>query len=131
MKSSPILEREIRDELIDRLVHKLNFPKQLILLEKRLDHLPFIGGVKKGFTRRLDVLCLTQDLLPLLLIECKLHKITSKALDQVLGYNYYIKAPYIACVSKESEALFRIMGGGVEPLGSLISYEELCRSLNS
>ena len=54
--------------------------------------------------RRLDILCYMQDsvlgLTPLLLIECKRGGVGPSALDQVIGYNAFVNAPFIAVAGR-------------------------------
>lgn len=50
--------------------------------------------------RRADILCYRQGS-PLLLVECKAIPLTSKVLQQVIAYNYYLKAPYVAVANEQ------------------------------
>ena len=89
---------------VTKMVEQLGFPHALIAIEKELSHLPHLAGIEKKQIpkRRADVLCFAKDihkdfpLYPLLMIECKVSRITSAHLRQVIGYNESVKAFYIA-----------------------------------
>src|SRR5262249_44842477 len=77
------------------------FPAGLISVEKGLQHMA-------APLRRADILCYRkgdEGLSPLLLIECKATKLTKKALTQVIAYNYYVGALFIA-VANQAEIQF-------------------------
>ena len=90
-------EEAVRQNLLEKMVYQGNFPSELLVVEKSLKELLPAGG--KYPKRRVDILSFfkKQDaLLPLLLIECKSVKLNAKAERQLVGYNYYLKAPFIA-----------------------------------
>ena len=95
-------EEQIRQELLKKMVEELGYPPSLLVIEKELKDLPHLQGSSSPFPkRRLDILVYTkkENLQPLLLIECKFStKDRSNALKQVLGYNYFVKAPFIGLV---------------------------------
>lgn len=85
-------EETIRQQMIVHL-ESLGYPKHLMRTEVRL----------ANTTRRLDIVCYClakEGVAPLLLVECKAEKITPKALTQVVGYNYHLKAPFICLAGK-------------------------------
>lgn len=89
-------EERVRASFIQFLIQK-GFPKELILVETALSELPHIKE-KILLDRRVDILCYNTHLKPLLLVECKVH-LDSKHMSQVLGYNHFIQAPFLALVS--------------------------------
>lgn len=100
-------EEKIRQELLHHL-GTLGFPASHILVEKGLHQMPHLS--LKGNTlplRRADIVCFGKDihpgeeLYPLLLIECKAVKITQKMVSQVIGYNHYLHAFFIAVANGE------------------------------
>ncbi|SPN73708.1 hypothetical protein C10C_0549 [Chlamydia serpentis] len=117
-------EEKVRQELLFLLTCKLNYPRNLIIIEKELKTLlPLLA--RKGTLlpkRRPDILIITPPLYidaegishnlgdpkPLLLIECKALNINQSALKQVLSYNYCIGATCLAMASKRTQlsALF-------------------------
>ena len=95
-------EEQIRQELLKKMKEELGYPSSLLIIEKEIKDLPHLRGSSSSFPkRRLDILVYTKKeyLHPLLLIECKFStKNRSNALKQVLGYNYFVKAPFIGVV---------------------------------
>jgi len=132
-QNSILAEEKVRQHLLHKMVHELGFPKELLVVEKALSELPHLQGVYPLPKRRADLLCFAKglhsehSLYPLLLIECKKEKIDQKALTQLLGYNYYVKASYIALVSATHELCGRVdlASGKVTFLSKIPSYKEL------
>lgn len=96
-------EEKIRQKLLHVLIEELFFPREYVVVEKALTELPHLKG-KRVPKRRLDILCyfLNHDqLLPLLLIECKKSGGKKQALNQVSGYNYWVGAPFVAVANQE------------------------------
>lgn len=83
-------EERVRQVLLRKMVEKLGFPKGLISVERG------IGG------RRTDIVCYMQEMVPLLLIECKAVPLSEEAIQQALGYNEKILAPFL-CIANEEE----------------------------
>lgn len=102
-------EEMIRQKTLHYLIQSLGFPSSGILVEKELKSLPHLSLSEEiPAQRRADILCFTargEGLHPLLLIECKAVKITSKELRQVIGYNRLVKASFIALVNQKEEKL--------------------------
>ena len=100
-------EEIVRQSLVLKMVRELGYPKELIALEKELGELPHLKNVSDVPKRRADILCYTSGgssdapLSPLLLIECKEQGLTSAAREQVMGYNHFVKAPFIGIASKD------------------------------
>ena len=118
-------EERVRHDLINDLTGRLGFPKHLIVIEKEISQLPHLQG-KKLPKRRIDLVCFTQkgDLLhPLLLVECKAIHLSEKVLQQVLGYNYYVQADFVAIANGQGVIMADRMGEGVKD--GLLSYREL------
>ena len=114
-------EEEVRAKLVEHLVKSLGYPRALIAIEKELLSLPHIH---EGPKRRLDLLVYAKNGTPLLLVECKAEKIDEKTLEQALGYNYLVKAPFVAIVGKDKALTVKADG---EIIGGLISYDTLSR----
>ena len=101
-------EELVRQRLISYMVNQLNFPQSYLVLEKELRQMPHLDGDLQQFPdRRADLICFSKDihprhtLYPLLLIECKAVKLTSKVVDQVVGYNHFLQAYFIAIVNSD------------------------------
>ena len=117
-------EEVIRQELIVTLL-ALGYPKSLMVIEKELSQLPHLrkGRVPK---RRLDLLCFAKKgglVYPLLLIECKAIPLLPSALEQVLGYNYYVEALFVAITNRSD--VIMTDGEGKQLWHEFLRYEAL------
>lgn len=89
-------EERVRQALLWHMIESLGYPKQLIAVEQSLKKLPYASYTsEKPPSRRADVLCYLPTLAPLLLMECKALDISTKCQRQLIGYNCYVKAPFI------------------------------------
>lgn len=80
------------------------YPRGLIGVELSLSALPhLIESQSKLPKRRADIIVFSPNThLPLLLVECKAVPLNDAAIRQVVGYNLFVKAPYIV-LANESE----------------------------
>lgn len=131
LKADP--EEVVRIHLIHQLIDELGFPPSMISVEKSINQL---ANSPLVFERRIDVLCYgkkeNSSLFPLLLIECKADSIGDRVIRQVVGYNQYIGAPFIA-VANRSEAKM----GWLNPqskqytfISGISTYSSLLQSLS-
>lgn len=84
-------EEKVRQSILKQML-ELGYPESLIAVEKA--ELP---------GRRVDILVYQKtgdELQPFLLVECKAHPLTQAVLNQVIGYNHHIQAPYIAIANQ-------------------------------
>ena len=98
-------EEKVRQNLLQKMTLELSYPRELISVEKALSEMPHLSAWH-GFScpdRRVDLVCFAQGihpdhpLYPLLLIECKeCSSLIEVAQQQVIGYNYFIKACFVA-----------------------------------
>lgn len=98
IRKTPVVltpEEIVRQALLHLMTHSLGYPAGLISVEVSLDNLPGLSEVKKP-NRRADIIVFSQEIKPLLLIECKAIALSQSAIQQVIGYNHFVKAPYIA-----------------------------------
>lgn len=92
-------EEQVRQSLIQKMTGELGFPKGLISIERGIG------------PRRYDLLCYTQEMKPLLLVECKAHKLDDAVTQQALGYNREIKAPFLClCGPNELKTFWHEQG---------------------
>ena len=96
-------EEIVRQTLVKRMIQQLGYPKQQMAVERELASLPHLTPQKVP-SRRIDILCFSKELFPLLIIECKKEKIDASALEQLLGYNSFVGAPFVAVAGKEEIA---------------------------
>ena len=132
-------EEIVRQRLISELTTSLKFPINHIVLEKAVRQMPHLYLSNQRIPdRRVDIVCFAKgihpkhDLYPLLIIECKAAKLTSKVISQVVGYNHFIKAPFIA-VANATEIQFGFNAGQNQYtfIPYIPSYQELILSLSS
>lgn len=95
-------EELVRQHFI-HYMRQLGYAFEHLVLEKDLRQLPHLRYSSLDLPkRRTDLVVLAKqktDFYPLLTIECKAVKITSKMIRQVIGYNFYLQAPFIALVN--------------------------------
>lgn len=85
-------EEEVRQALLRYMIDQAGYPPQLISVEVSLSS--FLSQAVPD--RRADVLVFApSSLKPLMLIECKATPLNAVALRQVLGYNHFVKAPWV------------------------------------
>ncbi len=131
-------EELIRQTLLKMLSEKLGFPKELIAVEKELSQLPHLAE-KNVPPRRLDILCYGKEihpdypLYPLLLIECKRGNLDNDAEEQLLGYNFYVQAHFVAIAAKNGVLFgYAPQKGGVNQFLTFIpSYQQLLQFLDA
>lgn len=126
-------EEYVRQALLQRMIHELGYPSELIAVEKALDFLPHLMELGKSLPeRRADILCFKKNnsqLLPFVLIECKAVPLTDKTVNQVAGYNHYVGAPFIVVVNREEVRCgFRQKGDVYKFVSWLPTYEELSKA---
>ena len=101
-------EESVRQKVLKKMIHTLQFPKELIVVEKELKELPHLSAYDPP-QRRIDILCYGKGihpkhlLYPLLLIECKKDAIDAKAVEQIIGYNTHVNAYFIALANRDEE----------------------------
>lgn len=130
-------EERVRVQLLIDLVDKLGYPAGCLAVEKELSQIAHLRSLcGKLPQRRADIICFakgihpTEELYPLLLIECKAVPLSNKMINQVAGYNHFLKAHYIALVNQHE-----IRTGWFDPLTQsyrfvpyLPTYAQLMRS---
>jgi hypothetical protein len=128
-------EEVVRQKLILQMTLNLGYPKGLIAVEKELESLPHLEG-KKIPLRRADLLVFAKNLhplyplYPLLIVECKKDRLSDGALRQALGYNYYVKAYFVAVAGKDEVRLaFQNQSGKQQVLDFLPSYAALVEAV--
>jgi hypothetical protein len=127
-------EERVRVQLLALLTEQLGYPRESLAIEKELARMAHIQVPPDQLPqRRADVICFakgihpTCDLYPLLLIECKAVKLTPKMFNQVIGYNHYLKACFIALTngSEAHTAAFDSQQGKYRFVQRMPSYSEL------
>ncbi len=119
-------EDVVRQNFVAHLI-TLGFPPSHLVQERALDQLPHLKLGPSCPLRRVDLLAyglIGYELKPLLLVECKAKKFTQKAFHQLLGYNHFVEAPFIALVSSQGYALYNCKTQNWER--ALDSYTAMC-----
>ena len=119
-------EECVRQDLLGHLFRAGGYPQYLTRVELPLS---FFSDLPCNIKRRLDVVCFyTKDdtILPLLLIECKAKRPQAGVIKQLLGYNFYVKAPFVAIVWGRHIVLYDEAGLYFEgPFEQMPEYKEL------
>ncbi len=106
VKATP--EEIVRQSVLRKMVGQLGYPRELIAVEKEIGELLQEQGAAPP-QRRIDIVCFTTilegGLKPLIVIECKDEPLTQQAIDQVIGYNCLIRAPYLSVVTPYEEVV--------------------------
>lgn len=127
MVSFKYSEETIRSSLCQYMIQTLGYPRGLLVIEKEIAGLPHCKGEAKG--RRADLICFAPNihrdypLYPLLLVECKAVLLDEAALQQLIGYNATVKAPFICLANHEERRTY--WHGGSAPF--LPRYSELVK----
>lgn len=132
-------EEYVRQRILSSMVRELGFPASLLAVEKAIRQLPHlvVSDTRHVPDRRADIICFAKNdqnhLFPLLAIECKAVNLTSKVINQVVGYNHYIRASFIAIANQH-----QICTGWYDQakkeyvfVDHLPSYADLCSSLGT
>jgi hypothetical protein len=104
IKETP--EERIRQGWIQKMVAELEFPLSLLSIEKELSSLPHLYHLNQQEIphRRIDIVAFGKkrggSLFPLLMIECKAYPLNDKFASQVIGYNAFVQAPFIAIANE-------------------------------
>ena len=131
-------EERVRQALIQDMTQRLGYPLGNFALEKSLSQLPHLQAQTCVPKRRADLIVFAKDLhpqhsfYPLLLIECKATVLTQKVLRQIVGYNQFVGAPFIAAAnqthlyfgwyhSEEKDFTFK---EGLLPYGVLLQWAQ-------
>lgn len=116
-------EELVRQTWLHIMIHDLAYPRSLIAIEKQLAELSPMQGRGNLPNRRVDILCFTpttDGLAPLLLVECKESSPGEGARAQVLGYNAFVQARFVAIAGPDRAELIYPYSVSFLP-----SYEQL------
>jgi len=129
-------EEKVRQRLVKRMIGELGYPPELLSVERSLADLCSAQSSVKIPSRRVDLMCFTKipsttGLHPLLAVECKESKnFEEQALSQVLGYNAFLGAPFIAVAYPEGETFGYRTLKGFKYLPYLPPYSELTGAIH-
>jgi hypothetical protein len=115
-------EEIIRQRLIRQMIDQLGYPMLLMAVEKELAQLPHLKLTPPHeiARRRADIVVFAKgSFLPLLMIECKATLLTPAFAQQVIGYNTFVKAPFIALANDE-----QVLTGSYDPEAGMYRFQE-------
>lgn len=126
-------EEGVRQALLSQMLSRGGYPPSLVVVEQALHQMPHLKEpVAKLPDRRFDLVVYRKtssgDLAPLLLVECKAKILDERALQQALGYNHYLGAPFVLLASVD-RALTARVGPPLQMREGLLSYKELLAGL--
>lgn len=126
-------EEKVRQALLQKMLYTLAYPKGLISVEVSLSRLSRVSQMDKKIPpRRLDIVCFAKAgdrLRPLLVIECKESEtLADKAWQQVLGYNHFIGAKFLAVAHPKGELFGYPASLGFSSLPYLPAYSDLVKA---
>lgn len=102
-------EERVRQEVLCVVPERLGCPSQTVSVEVSLRRLlPNVPDVPKA--RRVDIVCYActgWGLSPVALIECKARNPRRCDLSQLMGYNYHIRAKFLAIAWPQHICLWR------------------------
>jgi hypothetical protein len=104
----------VRQALLQKMMFGLGYPKGLISVERAIGE------------RRYDIVCFSPQMAPLLLVECKAEHADEAAIQQALGYNGTIKAPFICLATAGCTVTYWYERGELKSVPFLPAYQELC-----
>lgn len=102
-------EEIVRQRVLIHMIEEKGFPASLIAVEQPLKQLPHLSAVDCRYApkRRADIICFAKGLssalalYPLLIVECKSIKLAPAIMNQIVGYNYFVKSRFIAIANQE------------------------------
>ncbi len=114
-------EERVRQAILRHMMDALEFPKGLIAVEKKL-----------STQRRADIVAFVKaddKLKPLVVIECKAIDLDAEAVQQVVGYNGLLSAPFVCVAHKSGIQTFWREGGVLQSVGFLPPYPQLVQRI--
>ena len=119
IRQAPVVntpEEKVRQALLFKMIHQLGFPKGLVSVERSIGK------------RRTDIVCYAKNMAPLLLVECKAISLNEAAIQQALGYNETVGAPFICLANTDEEMTVWFEMNMRKSVPFLPIYQELCRA---
>lgn len=99
-------EEVVRQRLLLYMIEHKGFPLSLVSVEQPLRKLPHLSlsDSRHVPNRRADIICFAKKdaaLHPLLIVECKSIKLAPAMMNQIAGYNHYVRSPFIMIANQE------------------------------
>jgi hypothetical protein len=99
-------EEIVRQRLLLHMIQEKGFPPSLITVEQSLKSMSHIclESHTRLPNRRIDIVCFTphgSTLHPLLMVECKAVALVPSILNQIVGYNHFVRSSFIAIANQK------------------------------
>lgn len=100
-------EELVRQRLLHYMTEHKGFPAALMAVELQLRKLPHLPLVDRRHVpnRRADIVCYAKKraavLHPLLIVECKSVKLVPAMMNQITGYNHFVRSNFIMIANQE------------------------------
>jgi hypothetical protein len=106
-------EEWVRQNFVNYLITKMNYPSAMIALEKTIH----LNELKKRF----DILVYNKEHKPWMMIECKGHDValTESVLQQVLRYNMSVPVQFLIITNGKYTVAWKKVNGSLEQLNEL------------
>ncbi len=133
IKATP--EERVRQKWVVIMTQQLAFPRSLLSLEKTLEEASFQTKNYSFPNRRLDLICYSKNeqgnLIPLLLMEFKAEPLREGAFEQIIRYNTYVGAKYLAVASEDEvmTGVYDLIEKRYHFISRLPNYHELKNDL--
>jgi len=111
-------EEWVRQHFIHLLITHYGYPKSLFAVETGLQY--------HALAKRTDIMVLSSDHLPFLLVECKAPfiKVTEATFAQISRYNFTLQPQYLAVTNGMNHYCFKATNGQVEFMDDFPVYRE-------
>lgn len=109
-------EEDFRQSLVLHMVKQRGYPLSSLSVECALARIFPCSFSHRWGKKRVDVICMhvwKGEYLPLLVIECKRGSLREWMWHQLLGYNFFLKAPFLILASPQSMELRESKGGEI------------------
>lgn len=129
-------EEMVRQRILKHMIEDKGYPLSLIAVEQSLRLLPHLSQeIRRSVpNRRADIVCFVpaaSTLHPLLIIECKAIKLSASVINQIVGYNHFVRSHFIAIANQEEIRTGWYHAGNQEYAFSpfLPTYAEMCSAV--
>jgi hypothetical protein len=112
-------EEWVRQHFIHLLINQYGYPKSLFAIETGMKY--------NTLAKRTDIMVLSSDGTPFLLVECKAPfvKIGEATLAQISRYNFTLRPAYLATTNGFSHYCFQAIDGQVHYMDDFPAYRNL------
>lgn len=111
-------EEWVRQHFIHLLIEKYGYPKSLFAVETGLHY--------NSLAKRTDIMILSGESLPFLLVECKAPfiAVNDATFAQISRYNFTLKPQYLAVTNGMSHYCFKAINGQIHFMDDFPKYRE-------